>query len=806
MRKIKIIFILLLFVGVFGHSQEISKVEDSKKIDNPLSVKRISFQGLVKAPEDVLRSIVQTKIGQEIDPDQLSKDIKNLYKDTGLFSDIFVDVETAEGGGLNVIFNVKESPKIEGRINIIGNEKIKFGKIKKAITLRSGEIYNQRLSWRSEQAILQLYKEEGYYLASVKVYTDPGSEADVVSVTFEVSEGERIKIQKINLDGNEGISSEKLRKRMKTRVDKRFDEAIFEEDLSRILTFYQDSGYAQAKLVKHEKSFTEDEIGIIIDIEIDEGPQYIINEYDIKVGYSEKPAFKQEKIQSMLNPAEGEIFDRGEFEKSILGIKQLYNEEGYVLMTLNPIPSYNESEGFVDFLIEIDEGNVIVIDQIKINGLVKTKKKVIRRELDQLKIKTGEFLDMKALRKARQRLFQMGFLRNVEFVPSNTEGQRRNLNVNLDESPRTGMFSLGGGYGSEGGLFGIAEVGENNLMGQAYNIHLKGEVGTWYRRTAELRLGTPWILGSPTRANMRIYNNTSTRRYYRGLTSYSTDLTDISYRHVRYIDSRKGVSLTLGRPIFEDIDASIRFRNEDANVKHRKTTQGGGVELENYLDRFTRSLTLMLSRDTRDYRTSLYHPIAGAYGTISYEYSGGFLGADNNFRKYSLDFSWFIKTWQNFVFASHLSGGMLDSRASAKSSGSYYDSNIIDPLYFERFWIGGIDTVRGYEDFEIVPTDGPRGYNPNGGNKQIYANFEYRAPVSPQLTGVLFFDVGNVWQQSLSNLSRSDLNFKKGVGVGIRFDLGGGMLVRLEYGFPLDRDPRVNDRSGKFHFSVGPGF
>ena len=278
MRKIKIIFILLLFVGVFGHSQEISKVEDSKKIDNPLSVKRISFQGLVKAPEDVLRSIVQTKIGQEIDPDQLSKDIKNLYKDTGLFSDIFVDVETAEGGGLNVIFNVKESPKIEGRINIIGNEKIKFGKIKKAITLRSGEIYNQRLSWRSEQAILQLYKEEGYYLASVKVYTDPGSEADVVSVTFEVSEGERIKIQKINLDGNEGISSEKLRKRMKTRVDKRFDEAIFEEDLSRILTFYQDSGYAQAKLVKHEKSFTEDEIGIIIDIEIDEGPQYIINE------------------------------------------------------------------------------------------------------------------------------------------------------------------------------------------------------------------------------------------------------------------------------------------------------------------------------------------------------------------------------------------------------------------------------------------------------------------------------------------------------------------------------------------------
>ena len=126
----------------------------------------------------------------------------------------------------------------------------------------------------------------------------------------------------------------------------------------------------------------------------------------------------------MINPAEGEIFDRGEFEKSILEIKQLYSEEGYVLMTLNPIPSYNEQEGYVDFLIEIDEGSVIIIDQVKINGLIKTKEKVVRRELDQLKIKTGEFLDMKALRKARQRLFQMGFLRNVEFIPSNTEGQK----------------------------------------------------------------------------------------------------------------------------------------------------------------------------------------------------------------------------------------------------------------------------------------------------------------------------------------------------------------------------------------------
>ena len=114
----------------------------------------------------------------------------------------------------------------------------------------------------------------------------------------------------------------------------------------------------------------------------------------------------------------------------------------------------------------ITEGDVIIIGDVHINGLEKTKDNVIRRELARLDIKPGEFYDTQALRKARQRIFRMGsFIRNVEFLPSNSEGAIRDLIVTVTESPRTGLLSLGGGYGTEGGIFGVAQIGGKQSLG-----------------------------------------------------------------------------------------------------------------------------------------------------------------------------------------------------------------------------------------------------------------------------------------------------------------------------------------------------
>ncbi len=760
-------------------------------VDPMFLVKKISFEGVKTVSEDLLRTLIQTQIGDEVSPELLTQDLKSLFKDTGFFADVQINTQPFEGGGLEIIYKVFESPKISG-INFIGNDNLGTGKLKNEITLRPDEIFSDRRHWESERALKNLYHEKGYYLVGIQTHLDKSSskdkddvEVNTVQVTFEINEGPRVRIEEINFIGNELVSANTLRKKLKTRTGKPFDQILFEEeDLSlNLRNYYQDRGFSQVKVLGYEKRFTEDKTGMILDITVDEGPEFIIGTYTLEVQAGAKHLFSEKKIRKMLDPAEGEIFNRGNFDESISKLQQAYLDKGYLLSEIIPTPFFNEADGVVDITLKINEGDIIIIGKVLITGLEKTNEHVVKRELDFLGIQSDELLDMKSLRKARQRLFQMGsFIRAVDFVPSDTdEENRKDLRVNIAETPRTGMLSLGGGYGSEGGIFGTAEVGQNNLLGRAYRIHLKGELGTRDHHTAELSFGTPWVFGTPTRLNARIYDNRRFRRHYTVGSLYNP--TNPNYRYDRYVWGRRGASVTLGRPIAYDIDLSVRLRNEHVEAHNPD------AEL---INRSTRSILFAVGRDTRDYRTSLYDPTGGASHTLSYEYSGGILGADNEFQKYSADTSWFYSGWWNHVIAAHARAGYMVS----KSTDSYF-------LFYERFFLGGVDTVRGYEDYEIYPDPVDGAINPYGGNKVFFANFEYRIPVSQQLTAALFFDIGKVWDENVTNPFSQLNNMKRGLGVEARLNMF-GMLARLGWGYGLDRIG--GEPAGKFHFTIGPGF
>ncbi len=863
-----ILLIALANSLMLTHAEEEADTENpaAEAVDSALIVKKISFEGVKNTPEDFFAIHIQTKVGEEISPDRLSEDIKNLYKNTGFFSDfsdagespIQVEVEPADGGGLEVIYKLVESPKIES-VKIVGNEELKKGKIQDAITLKPSEIYSDQRRWESERAIRKVYKEKGYYLAQITSDANVDRDTNTIEVTFEISEGERIKIQEINFVGNSDIPAKTLSKKIKTRVGKNFDENLLDEDMTLLRHYYQDQGYAQIDVEGYEHSLTADDSGLIIEISVDEGPEYIIGAYDIKILHAKKSAFSEDKIRDMLDPVEGEIFDRGTFQESIEKIQKAYHDKGYLLSELSPVPQFNETTGVVDIAMEINEGDVIVIENVEIDGLEKTKKNVVKRELDRVNLKRGEFLDVKSLRKARQKLFQMGpFIRNIDFIPTpNALGENsRDLKVEVTETSRTGMFSLGGGYGTEGGIFGVAEIGENNLFGRAYRVHLKGELGTRDRHTAELRFNTPWIFGTPTRLNVSLYNTRRLRRYYHSIVYRDRGLD-------RSVYSRKGGAVTIGRSIAQDMDVSVRFRNEythdnrgdplfSIDLNHQASLNSGSVsdelsaefeksgtalsgnastsiyspgrewrieDLEDGADatqkyvirqeeealnldvyrhgqhpfnRSVRSVTLFLSRDTRDYLTSIYDPVSGSLNTLSYEHAGGgLLRADSEFQRYTLDSSWFRGTWRNHVFAAHARAGYLNSR----TNDDWF-------LRYERFYLGGIDTVRGYEDYSIYPPPRSNELYSYGGNKVFFANFEYRIPLGSQLTGSAFFDVGQVWDEYQPNIFKN-INLRKGAGVGIRFNLL-GMLARAEWGYGFDRPG--GEKGGKLHFTIGPGF
>lgn len=763
-------------------------------VDAMLLVRKISFEGVKTTSEDMLRTLIQTQIGAEVSEELLTEDLKSLYKDTGFFSELEIDVKPVDEGGLEIVYKVVESPKISG-INIIGNENLGTGKLKDEITLRPSEIYSDRRRWESERALRQLYHEKGYYLVGIQTHLgDRDLEENTVQVTFEINEGPRVRIEEINFIGNDRVLGSKLLKKLKTRTGKPFDQGLFEEeDLSlNLRNYYQDLGFAQIKILGYEKRFTEDKTGLMLDITVDEGPEFIVGSYTLKLEAGAKTLFSEKKIRGMIDPAEGEIFNRATFDESIGKLQQAYLDKGYLLAEVVPTPTFDETDGVVNITLKINEGDITIIDKVTITGLEKTKEYVVKRELDWLGIKSDELLDVKSLRKARQRLFQMGsFIRAVDFVPSPTDHEnRQELKVNIAETPRTGMLSLGGGYGSEGGIFGVAEVGQNNFRGRAYRVHLKGELGTRDHHTAELSFGTPWIMGTPTRLNARLYNNRRFRRYYGtvGSALRSRSLYGNYYNSDRYMWSRRGASLTLGHPLGHDIDASVSFRNEHVET----STQRLNNEENELYSRSTRSIRFALGRDTRDYRTSLFDPMAGSFHTLSYEYSGGILGADNQFQKYYADTSWFYSGWWNHVIAVHGRAGYMRS----KSTDSYF-------LFYERFFLGGVDSVRGYEDWEIYPDPDESGViNPYGGDKVFFANFEYRVPISQQLTAAAFFDIGQVWDENVRN-PFSQINMKRGLGVEARFTML-GMLVRLGWGYGLDRI--TGQPAGKFHFTVGPGF
>ena len=221
-----------------------------------LLVRKISFEGVKTSSENMLRTLIQTQTGHEVSEELLTEDLKSLYKDTGFFSELQVDVKPFEDGGLEVVYKVVESPKISG-INIIGNENLGTGKLKDEITLRPSEIYSDRHRWESERALRQLYHEKGYYLVGIQTHLgDIDTDENTVQVTFEINEGPRVRIEEINFIGNELVSSSTLRKKLKTRSGKPFDQTLFEEeDLSlNIRNYYQDRGFAQVKVLGYEKT------------------------------------------------------------------------------------------------------------------------------------------------------------------------------------------------------------------------------------------------------------------------------------------------------------------------------------------------------------------------------------------------------------------------------------------------------------------------------------------------------------------------------------------------------------------------
>ncbi len=740
-----IISIFLSFDNSFGEVEE-------------FKVKAIEIRGNRRIETGTIKSKIRVREGDTVSASILRENLKAIYG-MGYFRDVQIETEDFEGG-LKVIFIVEEKPFV-AEVNIEGNEEITTDKLKEEITITSYTFIDERSIKENTEKLRAYYEKEGFYHVRI-IPVIKTLAPDRVSILFYIEEGKKVSIKLIMFEGNKVFTEKRLRKVIKTKKKWLFSwldgsgiykkEEAF-DDLERIREFYLNNGYIEAQIGEPRVSLSEDRRWITLTIPISEGEQYRIRNINV----SGNTIFIAKELLEKLELKPGDIFNRGVFRKDMTVISDMYGEKGYVFMDVSPYFSPDPVARLLDIALNIEERNKVKVGKINILGNEATRDKVIRREI---RLNEQETINTMALKRSYQRLNNLNFFESVEITTEQVDRETLDLNIKVKDKP-TGTFSIGGGYSSIDRWIGQTEISQGNLFGRGQLLKAKGEFSS--RRTNySLSFREPWLLDTPTSGTISLFDQE--REYY------------------EYKRKNRGFSLSLGRSFREYYGGNIAYTWEKVRIFDVQSTASQRIKDEEAKgELLTSTVGMTFYRDTRD---NFLDPHEGSENTISVEYAGGYLGGDNAFGKYTYGSAWYFPLFWNTVIMFRGKIGYAEGLWGREL-----------PLN-ERFFVGGINTVRGF-DFGEAAKD-----KDLGGNKELIFNAEYSLPLVPEamLKGVLFFDAGYAYDND------------EGFAIGkLRYGAGGGFRwispigpLRLEWGYNLDPEP--GEKQSRWDFSIGTFF
>ncbi|MGA2192317.1 MAG: outer membrane protein assembly factor BamA [Nitrospirota bacterium] len=765
-KKLILAFLALLVFSAYAAAEEPgAKVTD------------IQISGNRKVESETIRSKLTIKVGDNFSPSAVRADISTVYK-MGYFSDIRVVAEGYEGG-IRLIFNVVERPIISA-FTFEGNKKLDAAKLREQVNLSAYSIYNPSLVDENAEKLRLFYQNEGYFNAKVMpiIKVQPKD----VKVIFLIDEGARVIIKKIEFIGNDKISSKKILKAMATKkyiplwsyIMKTGTYKIveFSQDIDRIKGLYYNNGYLQVSVGEPKVDIDQARKYLTITVPIHEGNQFRYRNLDM----SGNKIFTKEELFKNMKSKAGDIMNRDLLKEDVVAMSDRYGTKGYAFATISPVVNPDPDKKLVDVTLEVNEGDQIFVNRINIQGNVKTRDKVIRREI---KFSEGDIYDTSSLKLTYERLKRLDFFEDVEIVPDRKgNSDVVDLNVKVKEKS-TGSFSIGGGYSTVDRLVAIGEVTQNNFLGRGDLAKFKGEFGS---RTQNYTLSfmEPWLLDRPI--SLRV-DATKEQRAYNG-----------------YTEKSAGGTVSLGKRFMDYYGVTGSYSWMDTKYSAIVTSISEDphyYQSENL--HTTGKVGLNLYRDSRD---SLVDPRRGNNNSVYGEYASTVLGGTNAFYKVIADSTWYFPFYWETAFSLHGRIGYSEG-----ADGRYV------PLY-ERFYVGGIDTVRGFNWGAIgpkaqIPVRNTSGQvrdfypgDPVGGNKELIFNSEYTFPLIPsiKLRGVAFFDAGDAYNDR-ETMDLGRLRYSSGAGVRWISPMG---LIRLEYGIDIFRKP--GEDIGKFEFSMGSMF
>jgi len=725
-------------------------------------IKRIEILGLHKISETTVRGALPIQVGAIFSVDSVRRIIGDVYR-LGYFEDVQVATEGYEGG-LKLLITVKEWPTVHD-IRYEGYEQVGVDKLKEQVTIQSGSFLDLQALTKATNKLTTYYHNQGYYHALVQPVLQETKPGDV-ALTFVITEGSRAKIRSINFQGNRTFSAHQLRKVIETKSyfwltswltdSGTYQTEMATADVDRLREFYLDRGYLQVQVGVPQATLSQDQRWFDLVFPIEEGDRYTI----ASVAVSGVRIMSETQVLSVIGTTPGNIFDRSQIRKDILAVTEEYGERGYAFAQVTPQLSPDRQTKTVAIEYQIQEGQKVRVQWINITGNVKTLDKVIRREL---RVNEQEVLDTKALKRSFERLNNLNYFESVEIVPEKLKDDLVNLEVKVKEKP-TGTFSVGGGYSSVDKIIGTVDITQGNLFGHGQMIRLQGTLGG-RSRSYSLTFRDPYLLDYPVSASVSIFNQQRIFDTYRL--------------------KRIGGSLTFGKSFSEYLRGDIGYLLQKEDIYDIQADQTPTLIQEQRGTTTTSEVTTTLSRDSRDVFLA---PTRGNRQSLSLNYAGTFLGGDNDFYKVVADSSFYVPLWWQTVFSVHGRFGYAHQTTV----------NSTLPVG-ERFFVGGIDTVRGFDYGYAGPISG---YDVIGGNKELYFNLEYIFPLVPEakVRGVLFFDAGKGYDFGES-IHLFDLRTSVGAGIRLYLPIG---PVRIEYGYVLGQKPY--DHLRPIEFTIGTQF
>jgi outer membrane protein insertion porin family len=829
MRKL-LLYIIILFPFLKLNAQ-VQIGGDSVVIDyaNPKTyvIGHIYPKNVKYLDPNVLLSISGLKDGDsiEIPGDKISKAIQNLWKQ-GLFSDIKIIATSIQGSKIFLEIELNERPRVLG---------LKYPGISKSDSEKLNEknkvndrVITENLLETVRNNTRNYYVEKGYLYTEVEIKEVRDTNfVNRERLDVYVNKKNKVRIHKINFEGNKNIAANKLKHSMKETKEKKwwnifssskYLEDKYAEDKKSIVVKYNDQGYRDAAIVSDTVLF-HDSSSVDINIKVSEGNQYFFR----NITWVGNTKHTSQELSNILAIKKGDVYDQGVLEQRLFmnqngrDVSSLYMDDGYLFFSVTPVEINVENDS-IDLEMRIYEGKQARINKVTISGNVKTNDKVIIREI---RTKPGQLFNRSDIIRTQRELAQLGYFDQeklgVNPVPNPVDGTV-DIEYTVEEKP-SDQLELSGGYGANQ-LVGTLGISFNNFSaknffdskawsplpsGDGQRLSLRAQTNGKYYQSYSASFTEPWLGGKKANAltTSIFYSVQKTGGNER--TSQEIDITGFSVglgKRLKWPDDffSSYTEFSYQYYTLRNYASAFLFSNGYANnISIQQTFSRNSIDAPIYPRTGSQvSFTLQL---TPPWSKWLYGD--KDYSTLSDAEKYKFV----EYHKWKFSSSWFSKLAGNLVLNTKIQYGFL----------GYYNK-VLGQSPFERFYLGGdglsgysldgreIIALRGYENNSLTPQTATGAQV--GGTIYDKYTLELRYPISlnPSATIYLltFAEAGNSW---LRFDEFKPFDAYKSWGGGIRIFLPVFGLLGLDWGYGFNEVPnRPDANGGQFHFTIGQQF